>query len=96
MSLSELFVYIILSLSVSFMWSFADIFAPIRNFVAKIPYVRKPLLCPECSSFWMGLLVSIIYNPLYSSLHILSFFMGGLVVHLFACFLYKIYFKLNG
>lgn len=94
MNLSDFFIYIILSLSISFMWSFAEIFSPVRNFIAKIPYIRKPLLCPECSSFWVGFLFSFIYNPFYQTLHIFSFFLGGLSVHLFACFLYKIYFKL--
>ncbi len=95
MILFELLTYVLLSLSVSFMWSFSEIFGPVRNLVAKIPYIRRPLLCPECSSFWMGLFVSLIYNPLYQELYIFSFFMGGLVVHLFACFLYKLYFKIQ-
>ena len=61
----ELLTYVILSLGVSFVWSFSDIFAPVRNFIAKIPYIRRPLLCPECSSFWMGIFTSLFYNPLY-------------------------------
>jgi len=76
------------------MWSFSEVFAPIRNFVAKIPYVRKPLLCPECSSFWVGLFTCLFYNPLFVTLNYFSFPFLGLTTHLFACFLYKIYFKL--
>jgi hypothetical protein len=91
----EFLTYIILGLSVSFMWSFSDIFGPIRNFVSKIPYIKKPLICPECSSFWMGLLVTIFYNPLFQILAIWSYPFAGLSVHLFACFLYRIYFKLK-
>ena len=91
----ETLTYIILGLSVSFMWSFSEIFRPIRNFVAKIPYIKKPLICPECSSFWMGLLVSFFYNPLLLTLGFLSYLFCGLLVHLFACFLYKIYIKLS-
>lgn len=91
----NLLVYILLSLSLSFIWSFADIFVPVRNFIAKIPYIRRPLLCPECSSFWVGLLVSFLYNPLLNILNIFSYIFCGLVNHLFACFLYKIYFKIK-
>jgi hypothetical protein len=91
----ELLTYTILGLSVSFMWSFSEIFAPVRNFIAKIPYIRRPLICPECSSFWMGILVSLFYNPLFLTLGIFSYPFSGLTVHLFACFLYKIYFKLK-
>jgi len=89
----DFIAYIILSLSVSFMWSFSEIFSPVRNFVAKIPYIRKPLICPECSSFWMGVLTSFFYNPLFVILGIYSYFFCGLSVHLFACFLYKNYLK---
>lgn len=91
----ELLTYVLLSLGVSFMWSFSEIFAPIRNLVARIPYIRKPLICPECSSFWMGILTSFFYNPLISTIGFVSYPFCGLVVHLFACFLYKIYFKLK-
>ena len=91
----ELLTYILLSLGVSFMWSFSEIFAPIRNLVARIRYIRKPLICPECSSFWMGILTSLFYNPLFNTLEFVSYPFCGLVVHLFACFLYKVYFKLK-
>ena len=94
MNLANLFVYVILSLSLSFVWSFSEIFSPVRNFVAKIPYIRKPLLCPECSSFWVGLFTTLFYNPLFDLLNYFSYFFCGLVVHLFACFLYKLYTKL--
>ena len=90
----EFLTYIILSLGVSFMWSFSEIFSPVRNLVARIPYIRKPLICPECSSFWMGVLTSLFYNPLFNLLGYYSYPFCGLSVHLFACFLYKIYFKL--
>ena len=90
--LNNLIIYLILSLSISFIWSFTEIFTPIRNFVAKIPYVRKPLLCPECCSFWVGLLISFLYNPLSHSIIFSNIFLGA-ATHLFACFLYKIYLK---
>lgn len=73
------------------MWSFAEIFRPVRNFVAKIPYVRRPLLCPECSSFWIGLGVSFLFNPILLDWHfpLVSNICAGLVTHLFASLLYK-------
>jgi len=89
-------VFLILSLSVSLMYSFSEIFMPVRNFIAKIPYLRKPLLCPECSSFWMGVLTSLFFNP-YADMFgsIISTAFAGLTTHLFAVFLYKIYSKLS-
>jgi hypothetical protein len=91
MLLFNLLYYILISLSFSYMWSFADIFIPVRNFVARIPYIRRPLLCPECSSFWVGLVVSFLYNPLILDINVLFLtnICCGLVTHLFACFLYK-------
>ena len=91
----ELLTYVVLSISVSFMWSFSEIFSPVRNFIAKIPYIRKPFLCPECSSFWVGVLTSFIYNPLFVLLGHTSYAFCGLTVHLVACFLYKIYYKIK-
>lgn len=73
------------------MYSFSDIFNPIRNLIAKVPYIRRPFLCPECSSFWFGLFVSFLYNPIilnFKFLFLTNIFCG-LVTHLFACFLYK-------
>jgi len=90
----DLIYFLFISLSFSYMWSFSDIFQPIRNIVSKIPYIRKPLICPECSSFWIGLVASFIYNPiiLHCSFIGLENIICGLVTHLVACFIYK---KLN-
>jgi hypothetical protein len=89
----EFLTYLILSLSLSFMWSFSEIFAPIRNFIAKIPYIRKPFLCPQCSSFWFGIITSLLYNPLFTLFGYASNIFCGLSAHLVACFLYKFYLK---
>ena len=48
----------------SYCWSDTEITRPIRNLIAKIPYINKPLLCHECSSFWISLILSIFINPL--------------------------------
>jgi len=92
MILLELLYFVILSLSVSYMWSYASIFAPVRKLIAKIPYVRVPMLCPDCSSFWIGILISLLYNPIILSANILLLtnVFCGLVTHFFASFLYKI------
>ena len=79
-----------MSISTSHMWSHAEIFQPVRTLVARIPYVRRPILCPECCSFWIGLAVSVLFNPLESVLPVVvSNAMCGLVAHLFASALYK-------
>ena len=90
--ISDVLVFVILSLSVSYVWSYAKVTKPIRSLVTKIPYIRVPLLCPDCSSFWFGLLVSFVYNPILLDIHVLylSNIFCGLITHLFASFLYKI------
>jgi len=87
----NLLYFVCLSLSVSYMYSFSEIFKPVRNFISCVPYVRKLLLCPECSSFWFGLFVSLLYNPIVLdfSFPFLTNIFCGLVTHLFAAFLYK-------
>lgn len=91
MTLLNLVYFLCLSLSISYMWSFSEIFKPLRNALAKIPYIRKPLLCPECSSFWIGLLTSFLYNPIILDINVtlITNIFCGLVTHLFASYLYK-------
>lgn len=74
-------IYLLCSLGLCYAWSDTDISRYLRNFVAKIPYIRKPLLCHECSSFWISLGLSFWINPLqdYTSpfaSQVLSAFMG--------------------
>lgn len=77
-------------MSFSYMWSFSEFFRPFRNFLSKIPYIKKPLLCPECFSFWVGVLVSFLYNPIVIYYNILlPNIICGLVTHMFACLIYK-------
>jgi hypothetical protein len=86
----DLLYFLCISLSISTMWSFSEIFAPLRNIVSRIPYIRKPLICPECASFWIGVFASFIYNPIKLNLdfYILSNLICGLVTYLFAHFFY--------
>jgi hypothetical protein len=53
--------YLGISVGCSALWSLSEIFAPIRNIVAKYfpSFLRKMLLCMECSSFWIGCFVSL-------------------------------------
>lgn len=84
----EFFSYLFLCLSVTYAWSDTEASRPFRNFVARIPYVRKPLLCHECSSFWISLALSFLLNPFtgyvvaYAS-NILSAFAGFFINYLF-------------
>lgn len=74
-------IYLFLSLGLCYAWSDTDASRPFRNLVAKIPYIRTPLLCHECSSFWISLGLTVFLNPLkdivplYAS-NILSAFSG--------------------
>lgn len=88
--LGGILIFLLLSLSVAHMWSHAEIFTPLRNKVALIPYIRRPLICPECFSFWAGLMVSFIFNPLSTVIYIgVSNVFCGLITHLIADILYK-------
>jgi len=55
--------YLLLCLSITYAWSDTEAARPFRNFLVKIPYIHKPLLCHECSSFWISLVLSFFINP---------------------------------
>jgi len=55
--------YLFLCLSITYAWSDTEAARPFRNFLVKIPYIHKPLLCHECSSFWISLVLSFFINP---------------------------------
>lgn len=63
--IQQLIAYLIITVGCSFLWSTSEIFMPIRNLVAKyFPlFLRKMLLCMECSSFWIGIFISILIFP---------------------------------
>lgn len=87
----NLIYFLLISLSFSYMWSFSEIFRSPRNLISKIPYIRRPFICPECCSFWVGLAVSFLYNPIVLDHTFLGLpnIICGLTTHLIACFLYK-------
>jgi len=57
-------IYLVASLGVCYAWNDTEVTVPLRNFIARIPYIRKPFLCHECSSFWFSLILSLFINPL--------------------------------
>lgn len=96
MILSEIITFALISVSVSQMWNFSKIFLPVRNFVARLPYIKTPLLCMECSSFWMGVFTSFFYNPFLELFDwYIAVAIAGLVTHLIASYLFRIYIKLS-
>jgi hypothetical protein len=98
----QFFAFLFLSCGISVIWSLSDIFLKTRNFVAKkIPNpIKKMLLCMECSSFWIGVIVSIIFFPILGYIVLneyLNYFCGGVITHLFVkiCNRYEVFEKLN-
>lgn len=71
-----LVIYLLVSLGICYAWSDTEVSVPLRNKVATIPYISKPLLCHECSSFWISLLITLFINPLenYAPLYISNLF----------------------
>lgn len=87
MNIFNLIVYILISVSASHLWSYSEIFASLRNRVAKTPLLNKFLLCPECSSFWIGIFSSIfLINPFNSLIGIIY---CGFINYIICIFLYK-------
>jgi len=96
MILSDIILFILLSVSVAQMWNYSKIFLPVRNLIAKSSFLSKPLLCMECSSFWVGVLTSLFYNPLRGEFTFLVATMfAGLLTHLVASYLLRLYIKLT-
>jgi hypothetical protein len=87
----ELAYFIIITLSISHIWSFSEVFLPFRKIVSKIPYIKKPLLCPECCSFWVGFLFSFLYNPiiLNYNFYYITNVIAGICVYFFAHYIFK-------
>ena len=86
----NLIIFLLMSISAAYMWSHADIFSFFRNKIARIPYIRKPLLCPDCFSFWAGFGVSFLFNPLVGLTYaFVTNLFCGLITYLIASTLYK-------
>lgn len=87
----QFLAYLFLCLGVTYAWSDTEIARPFRNFIAKIPYIHKPLLCHECSSFWISLAISFFINPF--DLLTYSFFSN--IFSAFCGFFINLYFVRN-
>ena len=84
----QFFAFLFLSCGISVIWSLADIFQKTRNFVAKkVPNpLKRMLLCMECSSFWIGVIVSILFFTIFRDINLnqyFNYFSGGVITHLF-------------
>lgn len=80
------------------MYSFSEIFKPLRKSINLIPsaFIRGALTCPDCTAFWVGILVSFLYNPIkvdYNLFFIPSILFCGLISYFFASILYRILFR---
>ena len=64
--IETLSIFILIAMSISCLWNESEIFIPLRILVTKIPIIRGPLLCPECSTFWIGFALSFMWNPVLS------------------------------
>lgn len=60
----DFLIYLFVCLAITYAWSDTEIAIPVRNFIAKIKYINRILLCHECSSFWISLSVTYFINPL--------------------------------
>lgn len=78
----SLFVFLLISLSITDLWTSSYIFSRLRNWISRLPY-SKVLICAECFSFWVGVFLSIVFDPLigYSGLghyYLSNIFCGAL------------------
>jgi len=87
----QFLAYLFVCLGVTYAWSDTEIARPFRNFIAKIPYIHKPLLCHECSSFWISLAVSFFINPF----DILTYSYFSNIFSAFCGFFINLYFVRN-
>jgi len=64
MVLINLLLFLLIAISVSQLWSNSKICGYIRRkVVLNIPLIRDALLCAVCASFWVGVFVSLFFNP---------------------------------
>ena len=99
-SLADTVLFGILAYSLNAIWSYADIFQSVRLQIYKlIPNrsLKMPFLCPNCNSFWCGVLLSCVYNPLefISNYYIISMILCGTWTHLIAFFMNALYGRLT-
>jgi hypothetical protein len=62
--LASILIFLLISISLSQLWSHSKVFSRVRGFITKIPLIRDALLCPPCASFWSALFLTLFLNPL--------------------------------
>lgn len=88
----SLLAFCLITMGAAYVWSYGEIFIPLRNFIAKfLGKFSKPFLCGECSSFWIGVIISLFLNPLNAITYIL---ISNLFCGLISYILYKLTHKM--
>jgi len=64
-ALLYLFVFVLISTSITDIWTSSYVFSGIRNWVSRLRF-SKVLICPECFAFWVGFGLSFVFDPLVS------------------------------
>jgi hypothetical protein len=84
-------IFLLSAIGASQMWSNSKIMGYVRRkLVLRIPIVRDALLCPVCSSFWIAVFLSIVFNPLSGIIPIIfSNICLGLINYLICGILFK-------
>lgn len=91
MNLTHILVFLLVSIGTSQLWNNSKIFNFIRcKIILKIPIIRDALLCSTCSSFWIGIFISLFFNPLSGHVtFIISNIMLGIITYLICGILFK-------
>jgi hypothetical protein len=89
-TLTSLLVFLLISLSITDLWTSSYIFNWLRNRISRLPYT-KVFICPECFSMWIGIGLSLFFNPILPFFHciILSHLFCGSLSYLLARFMYS-------
>ncbi len=90
-ALLYLFVFLLISISITDLWTNSYIFSRPRNWLSRLSY-SKIMICAECFSFWVGFSLSFAFNPLiaFPGLHhfYFSHIFSGTITYLVARLLY--------
>ena len=93
--IEDVILFLLIAIGFSCMWSLSGILLPVRIFISKIPFIRVPLLCPECCSFWIAIVLSLLWNPFSgSNMGLVSYIVIsnitlGVLTHLLANIVYN-------
>jgi hypothetical protein len=86
MVLINLFLFLLISVSASQLWSNSKICGYVRRkVVLHIPLVRDALLCSVCASFWVAIFVTLFFNPLAGVLPFIASNVAAAVINYAVC-----------